>query len=322
MSSRRTLILIAAIAGAVFPGIALLNYVRGIEDDVYADAEAVDVLIATEDIPEGTSAADALNSINVTQIPLKIRPTTYIAPTATDSIAGLISRNDIPKNQIIVAGLFVDPTTVVVSLKDQIPAGQVAFSMQIEQMRAVGGYLQPGDQVNMMILHDNLTCGGNVDQADEPTEETEPAPVTPGAGLEALDEEAYCTFQQPARYFYQQIEILAIGARQTLQAGQTSETALTPQGGTITFMVPNEAAQLLASVSPGSVYLTLLPDGYEAETMRALTLELMEGPTPAEIPGCRTPYGRDAYIEGDSTTVADDGDEASSHWSCDDLWED
>ncbi len=319
MSSRRTLILIAAIAVGIFAGIALLSYVRGIEDGVYADAEAVDVLIATEDIPKGTSAADALNSIDVTQIPLKIRPTTYIPSEDADSIAGLIARNDIPKNQIIVAGLFVDPTTVVVSFRDQIPAGQVAFSMQIEQVRAVGGYLQPGDEVNMMILHDNLACGADEGTDDDLTEETEPV-STPGSGLQTLDEEEYCTFQQPARYLFQQIEILAIGSRQTLQAGQTSDAALTPQGGTITFMVPNEAAQLLASVSPGDVYLTLLPDGYEAETMRALTISLMEGPTPAEIPSCRTPYGPDSFIEGDSTAVAAAGEEASTHFSCDQLW--
>ncbi len=85
-------------------------------------------------------------------------------------------------------------------------------------------------------------------------------------------------------------------------------------------MVPNEAAQLLASIAPGDIYLTLLPDSYEAEPLRALTFSLMEGPTPAEIPACLTPYGPDAYIEGDSTAVAD-GDGESSHWTCDSLWE-
>ena len=63
MSSRKTLIFIAAIGVGVFAGIALLNYVRGIENDVYADAQPVEVLIATADIPEGTPVAEAINSI-------------------------------------------------------------------------------------------------------------------------------------------------------------------------------------------------------------------------------------------------------------------
>jgi pilus assembly protein CpaB len=318
VSSRRTLILIAAIAVGIFAGVALLNYVRGVERDVYNEAEPTDVLIATADIPEGTSAADALDSIEVSQIPLKIRPTTYIAPAATDSIAGLVARSDIPKNQIIVAGLFVDPTVVSLRFTDQVPAGQVAISVQVSQVRAVGGYLQPGDQVNMMIVHENLGCGAEEDP-DAEGADTDGIDGGFESGLETVAEEEYCTFQQPARYLFQQVEILAIGARQQLAAGQTSETAITPQGGTITFMVPNQAAQLLASVSPDSVYLTLLPDGYEAEPLKALTLDLMEGPTPAEIAGCLTPYGPDAYVEGDSTTVADDADEGS-HWSCEELW--
>jgi pilus assembly protein CpaB len=80
VSSRKTLIFIAAIGVGVFAGIALLNYVRGIENDVYADAQPVEVLIATADIPEGTPVAEALNSIKVSEVPLKIRPATFVSP--------------------------------------------------------------------------------------------------------------------------------------------------------------------------------------------------------------------------------------------------
>ena len=61
MSSRRTLILIGAIVVGIFAGVALLNYVRGIEDDIAAEKQSVDVLVATQDIPEGTSAAEAID---------------------------------------------------------------------------------------------------------------------------------------------------------------------------------------------------------------------------------------------------------------------
>ena len=311
MSSRRTLILIAAIAVGIFAGIALLNYVRGIERDVYEDAEPTEVLIATADIAEGTSAADALNSIEVSQIPLKIRPTTYIAPEATDSIAGLVARNDIPRNQIIIAGLFVDPTVVQTSFRDQIPAGQVAISVNVDTVRAVGGYLQPGDRVNLMVTHEDV-CGTSEDDEEDAVDE----PIIGGGAIDGTSELIYCSLGQPSRYIFQQIEILAIGARQTLQPGQTSENTLVPQGGTITFMVPNQAAQLLASIPNDTMYLTLLPDTYEAEALPARSLGPLEGPMPAEIPECLTPYGPDAYIEGDSTAVADGASE-SSHYSCD-----
>ena len=148
---------------------------------------------------------------------------------------------------------------------------------------------------------------------------------TAGNPLQVLDEETYCSFANPSRYVFQRLEILAIGARQTLAPGQTSTGAITPQGGAITFAVPSEAAQLLASIKADDVYLTLLPEDYEATPMRALTIELLEGPTPAEIPSCLTPYGPDGFIAGDlvdgADVVADDDDTApTEHYSCETLW--
>ncbi|MEQ8842643.1 MAG: hypothetical protein RIB98_16800 [Acidimicrobiales bacterium] len=316
MSSRKTLILIAAIGVGIFAGIALLNYVRGIERDVYDDAQPVEVLIATADIPKGTPVAQALESVERSEVPLKIRPSTFISPDNTDPITGLVAGGDIPRNQIIVAGLFIDPTVLTQSLRDQIPSGNVAFSMEVDTIRAVGGYLQPGDEVNLMVNHD----GSCTTEDAAPTPAEGEAPIEDGAtdpdnnsfGATVSDEE-YCTFSQPARYVYQRIEILAIGARQQLQTGADgTQTALTPQGGTITFMVPNEAAQLLASVEPSDVYLTLLPDDYELEPLPALTAELIGNRTPAEIAGCGTPYGPDGFIEGDSDTVADESESADA----------
>jgi len=324
VSSRKTLILIAAIGIGVFAGVALLNYVRGIERDVFNDAQPVEVLVATADIPAGTAVADAFNSIEITEVPLKIRPTTFISPDDTDPISGLIAQGDIPRNQIIVAGLFVDPTVIDVTLRDQIPEGNVAFSMEVDTTRAVGGYLQPGDEVNIMVNHQG-ECAAAAE--DEPSVEDLFAEEATGPGDNntfgaVVSEEEYCTYGQPARYLYQRVEILAIGARQALQAGETNTTALTPRGGTITFLVPNEAAQLLASVSPEDVYLTLLPDSYVVEPLPALTASLMANRTPAEISGCGTPYGPDGFIEGDSAVVGETTDAFSDfiRGHCAPIW--
>jgi len=308
VGSRKTLILIAAIGVGVFAGIALLNYVRGIERDVYDDAQPVEVLIATADIPKGTPVAQALEWVERSEVPLKIRPSTFISPDNTDPITGLVAGGDIPRNQIIVAGLFIDPTVLTQSLRDQIPSGNVAFSMEVDTTRAVGGYLQPGDEVNLMVNH-----SGECDLESEEAQDEIVEQFVEDLGVDAensfggiVSAEIYCTYTQPARYIYQRVEILAIGARHQLQTGADgTATALTPQGGTITFVVPNEAAQILASVAPEDVYLTLLPDDYELEPLPALTNELMLNRTPAEIAGCGTPYGPNGFIEGDSETVDD-----------------
>lgn len=292
-----------------FAAFALLNYIKGVEDGVYEDRQPVEVLIADEDIPAGTPAAEALTMMGVKEIPLEIRPANFVDPDLTESIAGLISLNKIPANQIIISGLFVDGTVVQQSFKDQIPTGQVAISLNIDEVRAVGGNLQPGDEVNIMILHENLACG----QQEETTDEDEAAPQPEDFPVEEKDpgelplEEAYCTYTQPARYLFQRVEILKIGSRELLQPGQTNEGGGTGTGGggTITFMVPTDAAQIIASVAPEDIYLTLLPEDYEAGPLPALTFEFFDGPTPAEDPEWLTPYGLDGFVEGDAGLAVD-----------------
>ena len=44
------------------------------------------------------------------------------------------------------------PEIVRRSFVDQIPSGQVAITLQIGQISAVGGYLQPGDEVILMLI--------------------------------------------------------------------------------------------------------------------------------------------------------------------------
>jgi len=331
VSSRRTLILIAAIAVGIFAGIALLNYVRGIEDDVYADAQPVQVLIATEDIPEGTPATLALQMMAPQDIPLEIRPATFIPIDGGDQITGLVSRGLIPKNQIIVQGLFVDPAVIAAKFTDQVPSGQVAMTIQIGQVEAVGGYLQPGDEVNILVKHDNLGCGasqeGDAEEGEGDVEGESPSGPSGLGGLESdelIGDKQWCTYATPTRYLFQRVEILAIGARQTLQPGETGAAVITPQGGAITFMLPNQAAQILSSVSPESIYLTLLPEDYSAEPQRPVPENMIDGVTlaPGEIPECLTPYGPDGFIEGDSVdTVAEEDGEPIAHFACEALYE-
>jgi Flp pilus assembly protein CpaB len=324
VSSRRTLILIGAIVIGIFAGVALLNYVRGIEDDIAAEKQSVDVLVAIQDIPKGTPASEAVEMIAVAQIPLELRPNTFVPVDAKDSLVGLEAQNNIAKNQIIINGLFVDPTIVQQKFTDQIPPGQVAVSLSIDQTAAVAGFVQPGDEVNLLIKHTNLGCGGNQPEEEAPTGEDDVASPSP-LQLDELPDEEYCTYTEPARYFFQRVEVLSVGANLQLAPGETSETGITQLGGPMTFMVPNEAAQLLASVAEQDIILTLLPEDYQAEPLPALTFDLMEGPTPAEIAECLTPYGSDGFIAGDAVdggeTVVNTDEPAVQHFSCAQLWE-
>lgn len=328
MSSRRTLILIGAIVIGIFAGVALLNYVRGIEDDIAAEKQSVDVLVATQDIPKGTPASEAVNMMAVAQIPLELRPNTFVPVDAQDALIGLEAQNTIAKNQIIINGLFVDPTVIQQKFTDQIPSGQVAVSLSIDQTAGVAGFVQPGDEVNIMVQIPSSGCevetadSGDPDNPDAFVSEEE----TEAAALAA----ANCgMYTNPARALFQRVEVLSVGANLQLAPGESSQTGITQIGGPMTFMVPSEAAQLLASIDETDIYLTLLPEDYQAEPIAPLTPDLLAGPTPAELAECLTPYGADGFIAGDAVDAADtvaEGDEETDEptvqqFSCAALWE-
>ncbi|MEM9200637.1 MAG: Flp pilus assembly protein CpaB [Actinomycetota bacterium] len=322
MSSRRTLILIGAIVVGIFAGLALLNYVRGIEDEIAAEKQSVPVLVAIQDIPKGTPASEAVNMMAVEQVPLELRPNNFVPVDATDSLLGLEAQNGIAKNQIIINGLFVDPTVVQQKFTDQIPSGHVAISLTIDQVAGVAGFVQPGDEVNLLV---KTACPEQ--------EEDEGATDTGDGGEDAVqigdgpgENSGDCLLPDNARYLFQRLEVLSVGANLPLAPGETSTQGITQLGGPMTFMVPNQAAQILASVDQGSLYMTLLPEDYTAEPLPALPEGALLGPTPAEIATCLTPYGIDGYIAGDAIeageVIGDSEDEpVVEHFSCDELWE-
>ena len=102
------------------------------------------------------------------------------------------------------------------------------------------------------------------------------------------------------RFLYQKVQILAIGQTRQLEPGETAATNAdgTPATGTgtsglITFVVPADAAQRIASVG-GNIYLTLVAKDYQPEPL--LPLEVSE-PLPAETSDQLTPYGPEGRPE-------------------------
>jgi len=50
----------------------------------------------------------------------------------------------------VVDGMFVDPRVATVSFAQRIPAGQVAVTVQVDQVHGVANLVVPGDQVNLL----------------------------------------------------------------------------------------------------------------------------------------------------------------------------
>lgn len=284
MSSRRTVILIAAIVVGALAALGLLNYVRGIEDRANGNAERVKVFKIAEPIPKGTFGQDAFDQglIVTDEIPREFFPASAITNEA--DIADQVAISNLAANQVVVGDQFVPQAEALVSFSDLLsvadtenPATQeVAITISVDSVKGVAGLLVPGDFVNILIgVEGDATAATDT-----------PVP-------EGTDPNSVGTYANAHRYLFQKVQILAIGQQRVLSAGETVATdatgnQVTTASGLVTFAVPPAAAQRIASVSGGSIYLTLVNKDYEPFPIAPIDpLETL----PGESGGQLTPYG-------------------------------
>ncbi len=299
VTSRRTFILIVAIAIGALAAYVLWSYIQGVEDDLNQGAERAAVYMVVTEIPEDTRGDDARRtSIELREIPNDIKPANAV--TELSQIDGKVAASTMVANEIVKVGDFIDPVVKQTSFSDLLPEGMVTVSLSVNRVAAAGGFLAPGDEANMMILHDgwNEAVAAEGEELSEDEKELN----------EAIEETIY---QQPARYFYQKVKIMAIDDRLAPRAGDAvAEGVTVTGGGIITIAAPPAAALKIMSVPSASVVFNLLPDGYEAQVFDPVTAEeLLDGRLPGEIEEFLTPYGPegwDAFIDGDGEGVDTD----------------
>ena len=151
MSPRRTIILIVAVAVAGVAAFATYAWLNGVQDRAYAKAKRVQVFVVKKDVPKGTAGEQALSNelIKAGSAPQEFRPATAL--TDINAIRGKVALTNLSAGQIVVDGMFVDPKVAQVTAAQRVPAGQVAVTVNIDQVHGVAGLLTPGDKVNMMI---------------------------------------------------------------------------------------------------------------------------------------------------------------------------
>ena len=313
MSSRRTAILIGAIAIGIVAVLLIVQYVNGLETKIKGDSEKVPVFVAKIDIKRGTDGAAAVadQSIASATIPREFYPATAIQ--STDAVQKKVALFDIASGTVIVNGMFVDPSTTTITFRQRLSSPKhVAISISTDPIHGVGGFLVPGDEVNMMIFQDNSKVKAAVEQPPapegggaNPQQNTNPE-ISGGSkisdGIEAKPPENYITVGGPqwiilnrtARYMYQKVKIIAVGSNQLLTPGEQAAATggATPNAGSaniLTLEVPPDAAQYVATGQEVNFYLSLVAKDYKPlSTLHPLPVVL--DTLPGEDPGKLCPY--------------------------------
>ena len=280
VSSRRTLILIAAALVGAVAAYALFTYVGGIEDEANDNAERVEIFKIVQDIPKGTFGDEAFAQglIERDVIAKEYRPATAIS--SSSEIEGLVAISDLPANQVVVSNQFVSQAESLSTFSSLLKNNEVAITVSVDQVRGVAGLLVPGDYVNMLVTTP-AEAGGEGGEVV----------TAPGSGE---------VYRQPARALYHKVLILAVGQTRRLEPGETAATnpdgtpAAAAQSGLVTFVVPFEAAQKIASVEGSQLYLTLVAKDYQPAPLGPLDTQ---APLPGEAGAELTPYGPDGRPE-------------------------
>jgi len=298
--------LIAAVVIGLLSAYLVFNYVNSADDRAEGNARKVDVYKIAKDIPKGTPGADALKAEMIVkdQITAEYKPVTAITDTAI--INDKVAVSNLAANQVLVDGMFADPITSNTGFSSRVPdkcapaglngsaTGQpvtcVAITIKVDEVRGVAGVIVPGDFINILVIPDSTLCGGNPSGSAGSIVGGDTG-TPPANGI---------TICNGARYLFQGAKVLFVDQTAVPQPGE-SQTAATPNSttapvassGLLTLEVPPQAAQLIASVDPETLYLTLLPANYTPEALPPLN------PFPASLPGedptQLTPYGPQGF---------------------------
>jgi Flp pilus assembly protein CpaB len=284
-------ILLAAVGLGLVSAFFLFQYIDGIEDDVRADIEPVPVFKATETIPQGTTGEDAVNAgwVELGEIAQEFQPEGPILNA--DAISGQVAVFDIPRGLPISRDMFVEPSAAEVSFQRRLSnPNWVTVTVSVDEVRGVSGFLIPGDEVNIMV-------GDDLGRFDDDVLDF----LAAEAGLGG--EEIFFVPPTFHQHLYHKVHVLAVGRitqrlpGEAAPEGDAASPDVIGNTGLITFNVPPEAAQNIATWGP-SVYLSLVPENYEPSQIDRPPIVWAADDFPAQSSEL-TPYGPDGDGRGE-----------------------
>lgn len=292
---RRTLVLVIAVALAAISGYAVWQYLSSVGDDAAAEFSEVEVYRASEDIVAATPGEDAMAFIETSTAlrnQVVFDGSTILCTGAVGANAdgdpnvygctsnpsdlnvvldGKLAAGPIAAGQLITTGSFALGSELQQALSDSIAPGKVAISVSVDLSAASGGFIRPGDNVNILAsaslsplnfievisneeLRDLLVeAGASTDEVDQVVETS---PVEEETGPSNLAGAIPSSFDV-TQTILQNVQVLAVGddARPA-----PLETGLTPLAGIVTFEVtPQEAEEIEYARQYTSLALSLLP---------------------------------------------------------------
>jgi pilus assembly protein CpaB len=147
--ARRLLAAFAALLLLVVGTVVLVAYVRGADARALAGVRSVDVLVADELIPEGTSADELAGMVRTETVPAK----SVVDGRVTDleELSGRVATVDLLPGEQLLVGRFAPPEDLQAPATVDVPQGLQEISVLLEPQRTIGGRLAAGDTVGVYL---------------------------------------------------------------------------------------------------------------------------------------------------------------------------
>lgn len=144
--NRKIIGVVTALVLALVGTVALVAYVSTAEDRALEGEELVEVYVVTERIPAGTPGAEIDEFVAIEQVPVKVQ-----AAGAVDnlpSIASRVAAVDLLPGEQLLDTRFVSPADVTDRAAGVVvPDDLIEITIQLEPARAIGGLVEPGQEV-------------------------------------------------------------------------------------------------------------------------------------------------------------------------------
>lgn len=183
MNRRRSIAILAAVLLTVFGTVVLVAFVNSAEQRAQEGAELVRILVAAEEIPQGTSSDAVADAVAAREVPSVMR-----AADAVDDISELgdqVTVERILAGEPIVARQFGDEAAAQRGDQGQIDEGRQVVTIALEPQRALGGQVAQGDLVGVIVSVESNGAASDAGASDATGCSGETASVL--SGIEVTD---------------------------------------------------------------------------------------------------------------------------------------
>lgn len=240
---RRIIAIAAAVLLAIVGVVAVVLYANGADQRAIASAQPRAVFVSQSSVPAGTSLNDAIASglIVETMLPAKSVPAGVLT-AVTDDNKNLLAVTQIAAGEYIQAARF--GTTPQGNEAIQVPNGQIAVSIVLNDAAKVGTFVTPGSHI---VLFDTIT----------PT-------ATATAGGAPVGVSTHVLFDD--------ILVIAVGSSSLTPPKQPTGEATAPASAAspvtlVTLaLTPDQAPRLVHALSSGLLYAGLRGSAVKVDT--------------------------------------------------------